>query len=308
MREKLLLLRKNALDAFIVFTVLTLILSGVTRIMVGDTLIGMAIIIGVLGVVICVWQVGADFRWFRKTCVYPTTGIHVADWGYYTEGEPICRLYRRNAPMQDKTFSLCFNVLLPPAGSRAAFEEIMSGLDAWMAAQPCSMRLLGRMSANSQMAEVELCVQKKDAAPQVLESLYDCFERTADKTFTSYARRYIRVAYPDRGHTFYAAFDGFDIGRAIIVAGDATAWIDRGDTRGGFTLSTTVGAPDSDAFKRMGADLAEACVLYVDDNPLEGIRQTELIALEDFEKLWQPGASQPAFSLLTSTSAEQAGA
>lgn len=304
MREKLLLLRKSAFDAFIVFTVLTLILSGVTRIMVGDTLIGIAIIVGVIGVVICVWQVGADFRWFRKACVYPTTGIHVADWGYYTEGEPICRLYRRNAPMQDKTFSLCFNVLLPSKNSRAAFEEIMSVLDTWMAAQPCSMRLLGRMSANSQMAEVELCVQKKDATPQVLESLYDRFEHTADKTFTSYARRYIKVSYPDRGHTLYAAFDGFDIGRAVIVADEGTAWFDRGDTRGGFTLSTTAGAPGSDAFERLGADLAEACALYVDDNPLEGIRQTELIELEDFEKLWQPGASQPMFSPQASSPAE----
>jgi len=306
MREKLLLLRKSALDAFIVFTVLTLILSGVTRIMVGDTLIGMAIIIGVVGVVICVWQVGADFRWFRKACVYPTTGIHVADWGYYTEGEPICRLYRRDAPMQDKTFSLCFNVLLPPRGSRAAFEEVMSGLDAWMAAQPCSMRLLGRMSANSQMAEVELCVQKKDAAPAVLESLYDCFERTAEASFAANSRRYVRVAYPDRGHVFYAAFDGLDIGRAVIVAGNDTAWFDRGDTRGGFTLSTSAGTPGSEAFSRLSRDLAEACALYVDDNPLEGVRQSELIELEAFEELWRPGASQPAASIPAFDSSEQA--
>ena len=94
MRNRFLQIRKAALDAFIVFTVLSLLLSGVTRILVGDTLIGVAIILAVLGVSLFVWQAGADFRWFRRACVYPTASIHVADWGYYTEGEPVLRLYR----------------------------------------------------------------------------------------------------------------------------------------------------------------------------------------------------------------------
>ena len=35
------------------------------------------------------------------------------------------------------------------------------------------------------------------------------------------------------------------------------------------------------------AQLGEAGQLYVDDNPIEGIRQAELISAEEFEKLWQ---------------------
>jgi hypothetical protein len=75
----------------------------VTRILVGDVLLGSAIILGVVGVTLCIWHAGKDFRWFRKACVYPITAIHVAPWGYYTEGEPICRLYRSDAPMGGKT-------------------------------------------------------------------------------------------------------------------------------------------------------------------------------------------------------------
>ncbi len=287
MREKLLRIRRAAFDMFIVLTALLLILSGVTRIMVGDTLMGMAIIFGVLGVAICVWHVGGDFRWFRKACVYPISAIHVAPWGYYTDGEPVCRLYRSDAPMQGKTFSVCFNILLPPKGSREAWEGIMSGIDTWMKAQPCAMRLLGHMSANSQIAEVEMCVLKADATPEVLNSLFDCFERTADTSVADYGRRYIRVDYPDRGHVFYAAFDGFDIGRAVIAAGADTAWFDLGDSRGGSSLSAPGMEPDSEAFRLLGEALAEACTLYVDDNPIEGIRQSEIISLDEFEKLWR---------------------
>jgi len=294
-REKLLLIRKISLDIFIGLTVLLLILSGVTRILAGDTLLGVAISLGVRGVALCIWHVGGDFRWFRKACVYPITAIHVAPWGYYTEGEPICRLYRSEAPMGGKTFSLCFNILLPPQGSRAAWEAIMTSIDAWMKAQPCAMRLLGRMSANSQIAEVELCVLKQDASPAVLDSLFDCFERTADKTLDDYGRRYIRVEYPDRGHTFYAAFDGFDIGRAIITAGPHTAWVDLGDSRGGLVLSSdeVTCHEQGDA---VAAELNEAAQLYVDDNQIEGIRQSELIEAEEFEKLWQamPASQEPA--------------
>ena len=287
MREKMLRIRRAALDAFIVFTAIVLILSGVTRLIAGDTVLGTAIIVGVLGIVICVWQVGADFRWFRKACVYPTTGFHVSEWGYFTEGEPVCRLYRVNAPMQGKTFSVCFNILLPPKDSRAAWQSIMTGVDDWMKSQPCPMRLLGHMSANSQIAEVELCVLKEHATPAVLDSLYDCFERTADASLAANSRRYIRVEYPDRGHVFFAAYDGFDIGRAVLVSGEDRAWFDLGDTRGGFLLSTPAGDPESDAFRALGEELSEACDLYVDDNPIEGIRQSELIELEEFEKLWR---------------------
>lgn len=295
MREKLLRIRKISLDIFICLTALLLILSGVTRILVGDVLLGAAIILGVVGVAVCIWHVGGDFRWFRKACVYPITAIHVAPWGYYTEGEPVCRLYRSDAPMNGKTFSVCFNMLLPPQGSRAAWEKIMSGLDEWMAAQPCSMRLLGRMSANSQIAEVELCVLKQDASPTVLDSLFDCFERTADSSLESYGQRFIRVEYPDRGHTFYAAYDGFDIGRAILAAGEHTAWIDLGDARGGLVLSSDA-VSDHEQGDAVASELNEAAQLYIDDNPIEGIRQSELIAAEEFEKLWQamPAVQSPA--------------
>ncbi|MBQ5727626.1 MAG: hypothetical protein IIV56_01710 [Mailhella sp.] len=295
LREKLLRIRRISLDIFISLTALLLILSGVTRILVGDVLLGSAIILGVVGVALCIWHAGKDFRWFRKACVYPITAIHVAPWGYYTEGEPICRLYRSDAPMGGKTFSVCFNILLPPQGSRAEWEKIMTGLDAWMKQQPCAMRLLGRMSANSQIAEVELCVLRQDASPAVLDSLFDCFERTADKTLDDYGRRFIRVEYPDRGHVFYAAFDGFDIGRAIIVAGPHTAWVDLGDSRGGLVLSSdeVTSHEQGDA---VAAELNEAAQLYVDDNQIEGIRQSELIAAEEFEKLWQamPASQGPA--------------
>jgi hypothetical protein len=287
MREKLLRIRRTAFDAFIVLTALLLILSGVTRLMVGDTFMGMAIILGVLGVAICVWHVGGDFRWFRKACVYPVSTIHVAPWGYYTDSEPICRLYRADAPMQGKTFSVCFNILLPPKGSREAWEGIMSGIDAWMKAQPCAMRLLGHMSANSQIAEVEMCVLKADATPAVLDSLFDCFERTADRSVADFGRRYIRVDYPDRGHVFYAAFDGFDIGRAVIAAGADTAWFDLGDSRGGASFRVPAAEPDSEAFCQLSDALSEACSLYVDDNPIEGIRQSEIISLDEFERLWR---------------------
>jgi hypothetical protein len=37
----------------------------------------------------------------------------------------------------------------------------------------------------------------------------------------------------------------------------------------------------------VAAQLGEAGQLYVDDNPIEGIRQAELISAEEFEKLWQ---------------------
>ncbi|MBQ4076461.1 MAG: hypothetical protein IJD65_02100 [Mailhella sp.] len=295
LREKLLRIRKISFDIFIGLTALLLVLSGVTRILVGDVLLGAAIILGVLGVALCIWHVGGDFRWFRKACVYPITAIHVAPWGYYTDGEPICRLYRADAPMGGKTFSVCFNILLPPQGSRAAWEKIMTGLDAWMKEQPCAMRLLGRMSANSQIAEVELCVLKQDASPAVLDSLFDCFENTADRTLEDYGRRFIRVEYPDRGHVFYAAFDGFDIGRAVIVAGPHTAWIDLGDSRGGLVLSSeeVTSHEQGDA---VAAELGEAAQLYVDDNQIEGIRQSELIGGEEFEKLWQamPASQGPA--------------
>jgi hypothetical protein len=155
-----------------------------------------------------------------------------------------------------------------------------------MASQPCAMRLLGRMSANSQVAEVELCVLKNDASPTVLNSLFDCFERTADKSLADFGQRFIRVEYPDRGHTFYAAFDGFDIGRAVIVAGPHTAWLDLGDSRGGLVLSSDE-VEDHEQGDAVAAQLGEAGQLYVDDNPIEGIRQAELISAEEFEKLWQ---------------------
>ena len=285
-REKLIRIRKVSLDIFIGLTVLLITLSGVTRILVGDVFLGSAIVLGVLGIALCIWYVGADFRWFRKACVYPTTAIHVAQWGYYTEGEPICRFYRADAPMGGKTFSVCFNILLPPQGSRAAWEKIMTGIDEWMASQPCAMRLLGRMSANSQVAEVELCVLKDDASPAVLDNLFDCFERTADKSLADFGQRFIRVEYPDRGHTFYAAFDGFDIGRAVIVAGPHTAWLDLGDSRGGLVLSSDE-VQDHEQGDAVAAQLGEAGQLYVDDNPIEGIRQAELISAEEFENLWQ---------------------
>ncbi len=92
--------------------------------------------------------------------------------------------------------------------------------------------------------------------------------------------------YPDRGHVFYAAFDGFDIGRAVIVAGEHTAWVDLGDARGGLVLSSdeVTCHEQGDA---VAAELNEAAQLYVDDNQIEGIRQSELIGAEEFEKLWQ---------------------
>ncbi|MBQ5728719.1 MAG: hypothetical protein IIV56_07340 [Mailhella sp.] len=117
LREKLLRIRRISLDIFIALTALLFILSGVTRILVGDTMLGAAIILGVVGIALCIWHAGKDFRWFRKACVYPVAAIHVAPWGYYTEGEPICRLYRSDAPMGGKTFSVCFNILLPPQGA-----------------------------------------------------------------------------------------------------------------------------------------------------------------------------------------------
>ena len=295
LRDKLLRIRRISLDIFIGLTAVLLILSGVTRILVGDTLLGCAIVLGVVGVALCIWHAGKDFRWFRKACVYPITAIHVAPWGYYTEGEPVCRLYRADAPMGGKTFSVCFNILLPPQGSRAAWEEIMTGLDQWMKSQPCAMRLLGRMSANSQVAEVELCVLKDDASPAVLDSLFDCFERTIDRTVEEFGQRFIRVEYPDRGHVFYAAFDGFDIGRAIVVAGPHTAWLDLGDSRGGLILSSDE-VSDHEQGDAVAAELNEAAQLYVDDNQIEGIRQSELIEAEEFEKLWQamPASQEPA--------------
>ena len=285
MREKLLRIRRIALDLFFIFSGILIILSGVTRILVGEVFLGVAIILGVLGIALCVWHVAGDFRWFRKACVYPVSGFHVEQWGYRTESEPVFRLYRSNAPMDGKTFSICFNILLPPQGSRAAWEGIMTGLDSWMAKQPCSMRLLGRMSANSQLAEVEMCVRKSDATPAVLESLYDCYERTADQSVHDYGMRSIRVEYPDRGHVFYAAFDGFDIGRAVLVAGERTAWLDLGDSRGGIVLAAEEGL-SQEAFDAAARELDEAFDMYVADNPIEGIRQTELVPAEEFEKLW----------------------
>ena len=46
----------------------------------------------------------------------------------------------------------------------------------------------------------------------------------------------------------------------------------------------------------VAAELNEAAQLYVDDNQIEGIRQSELIAAEEFEKLWQamPASQGPA--------------
>ena len=290
-QERLIRIRKVSFDIFIGLTALLLVLSGVTRILTGDVVMGVAIILGVLGIGLCIWHVGGDFRWFRKACVYPMTAIHVAHWGYYTEGEPICRLYRTDAPMGGKTFSVCFNILLPPQGSRAAWESIMTGIDRWMSSQPCAMRLLGHMSANSPIAEVELCVLKSDATPAVLDSLYDCFERTADKSFEDYGQRFIRVEYPDRGHVFYAAFDGFDIGRAVIDAGEHMAWVDLGDARGGLVLSSEA-VQDHEQGDALAAELNEAANLYVDDNQLEGIRQSEIIPAEKFEKLWQAMPAQ----------------
>ncbi|MBQ4616462.1 MAG: hypothetical protein IJB29_07140 [Mailhella sp.] len=289
-RERLIRIRKVSFDLFIGLTAILLILSGVTRILTGDVVMGVAIIFGVLGIGLCVWHVGGDFRWFRKACVYPMTAIHVAQWGYYTEGEPICRLYRSDAPMGGKTFSVCFNILLPPQGSRAAWESIMTGLDRWMADQPCAMRLLGHMSANSQLAEVELCVLKAEATPAVLDSLYDCFERTVDKTLEDYGQRFIRVEYPDRGHVFYAAFDGFDIGRAVIDAGKHMAWIDLGDSRGGLVLSSD-GVENHEQGDALAVELNDAASLYIGDNQIEGIRQSEIISAERFEELWR---SMPA--------------
>ncbi len=285
MQEKLLKVRRTVLDLFFIFTAIVLILSGVTRILAGEVFFGAAIILGVVGISLCVWHVAGDFRWFRKACVYPVSAFHVERWGYRTESEPVFRLYRSNAPMDGKTFSICFNILLPPQNSRAAWETIMTGLDSWMTAQPCSMRLLGRMSANSQLAEVELCVRKDDAAPAVLESLYDCYERTADKSVNDYGKRCIRVEYPDRGHVFYAAFDGFDIGRAVLVSGARTAWLDLGDSRGGLVLAADESLTE-EQYNAAASELDEACDMYLDDNPIEGIRQTELIPAEEFEKLW----------------------
>ena len=117
LREKLLLIRKVSLDIFIALTILLIILSGVTRIMVGDVVLGVAIILGVLGIALCIWHVGRDFRWFRKACVYPVSAIHVAPWGYYTEGEPICRLYRSDAPMGGKSMLKQTENVLPCIGA-----------------------------------------------------------------------------------------------------------------------------------------------------------------------------------------------
>ena len=65
LREKLLRIRRISLDIFIALTALLFILSGVTRILVGDVFLGSAIVLGILGVALCIWHVGADFRWFR---------------------------------------------------------------------------------------------------------------------------------------------------------------------------------------------------------------------------------------------------
>lgn len=276
--------RNTALNAFIFFVLLILLLSAVESILMGDIVFGIALILGLIGVVVCVWHLSGDIRWFRKACVYPTTGIFVASWGYYTEGEPVCRLYLKDAPMESKTFSLCFNLLLPASGGPKAFEDIMNGLDRWMAAQPCSMRLLGRMSANCQFAEVEMCVRRKDAAPEILEALFDCFERTDKDCLEQYGRRYIRVEYKEQGHVFYAAFDGFDVGRAVILSGAERAFMDFGDSRDGLVVK-------SEAGRGVPADVTESIrrtfSLYADDCDLEKVRQTDLIPVEEFEAVWQ---------------------
>ena len=62
LREKLLRIRRISLDIFISLTALLLILSGVTRILVGDVLLGSAIILGVVGIALCIWHAGKDFR------------------------------------------------------------------------------------------------------------------------------------------------------------------------------------------------------------------------------------------------------
>ena len=61
-REKLLRIRKVSFDIFIGLTVILVVLSGVTRILVGDVFLGSAIVLGILGIALCIWHVGADFR------------------------------------------------------------------------------------------------------------------------------------------------------------------------------------------------------------------------------------------------------
>lgn len=286
MKQDLFRIRQAALNSFLILLVVILLLSAVSRILVGDYLVGSAIVVGVAGVCVCVWHLSGDLRWFRRACLYPTSNIFVSSWGYHTDGEPICRLYLKDAPLEAKTFSLCFNVLLPPKGGQKACEDVMCGLEAWMASQPCTMRLLGHISANCQFAEVELCVRKKDASMPVLEAMYDSFERVEKDCYERYHRRYIKVDYPEQGHVFYAAFDGFDIGRAVIRTATDTAYADLGDSRQNLVL-TSDSDYDSAASDALAKRMQYAFDLYVGDCEIETIRQTDIISVEEFEQVWQ---------------------
>lgn len=234
----------------------------------------------------------ADFRWFRKACFYPCN-IFVDPGGFYTDSEPVCRLYcGEDAPMVGKTFSLCFGLVLPPQGGQKVSEAVMADLEEWMARQSCSMRLRGQMSANCQIAEVEMCVLRKDASPAVLESMYDCYERVAKENFELYARRYIRVDYPERGHVFYAAFDGFDIGRAVIRSEGETAFTDLGDSRHSLILASDTKKTEEE-YDAVAESMSRAFSLYLEDCRIEHIRHGDLIGVERFEELWRSQPSSP---------------
>lgn len=245
------------------------------------------IIVAVLGGTLgWVWYRGADLRWFRDARISPQPeDIFKTEWGYYTEGEPSFRLYRKDSPLDGTAFAIGINLFLPGHGGRQVYEEAMKGFEAWMEEQPASMRLRGQLAANGQWADVEFCLLKSEAEPGLIMALYEHCRRKAEESYTAYGRRYIRVGYPEYGHVFHAAFDGFSIDRAVIEAGKDTAFIDLGNERHNLILSSEQ-EYDSAGSDALAEQMGRAFSLYAEDNALEKIRQSDVIPEEEFGKIW----------------------
>lgn len=252
------------------------------------------------GILFFLWWTGQDERWLRNICSGPGVDIfYDGERGYYyTEGcVPGLLLYVKDAPLEEKTFALSFCLLLPPRGSGRAYAEIMTGIEEWMAARPWSMRLLSHGCVSCQMATVELCVPQRQAGPEARDALFAYYDDLARQCYERWKMRYIRVDYGERGHVFYASFDGFSIDRAMICAGERTFYLDLGDSRDVILASPAF--PEGPEGEKLRESLDEAFSDYIYDNALERIRQDSLISVEDFEALWskQPSEKKAASSV-----------